>query len=77
MSKKTTKAEDLRGRTPDELKEFVREKEAEILKLKFQKATGQLENVHRVREVKREIARARTIQTQKQAQMAASAVKQA
>ena len=67
MANKTTKAEDLRVRTADELGEFVREKEAEILKLKFQKATGQLENVHRVREVKREIARARTIQTQKKA----------
>ncbi len=67
MAHKTTKAEDLRVRTPEELGEFVREKEAEILKLKFQKATGQLENVHRVREVKREIARARTIQTEKTA----------
>lgn len=70
MASKTTKAEDLRVRTPDELHEFVREKEAELLKLKFQKATGQLENVHRVREVKREIARARTIQTEKTAQAA-------
>lgn len=77
MASKKTKAEDLRTRTPDELAEFVREKEGEILKLKFQKATGQLENVHRVREVKREIARARTIQTEKQTQKAASALKQA
>jgi large subunit ribosomal protein L29 len=67
MSGNTTKAEDLRGRTGEELVEFVRDKENELLRLKFQRATGQLENIRRVSQVKREIARAKTIAKEKAA----------
>lgn len=65
MSTNIVKAKDLKVRTPEELGEFIRQKEDELLKLKFQKATGQLENVARVAQVKRELARAKTIQSEK------------
>ena len=65
MASEIAHAKDLRVRTDEELQEFVRQKENELLKLRFQKATGQLENVARVREVKRELARAKTIQSEK------------
>jgi len=58
-------AADLRMKTNEELNEFVRAKEDEILKLKFQKAMGQLENIRRLTVVKKELARARTIGSEK------------
>ena len=65
MATEVVQPEDLRGRTNEELGEFVRTKNDELLKLKFQKAIGQLENVRKIALVKREIARALTIQQQK------------
>ncbi len=56
-----THAKDLRQRTHEELNGFLTEKEDELLKLKFQQATGQLENVNRVNQVRREVARAKTL----------------
>lgn len=67
MASDARKASDLRQQTDDELRVFLRDKSQELLKLKFQKATGQLENVARVQQVKREIARARTIVAEKKA----------
>lgn len=61
-----TKAADLRNQTPDELGQFIRTREDELLKLKFQHATGQLENTAKKKQVRREIARARTILSEKQ-----------
>ena len=55
------KAEELRGRTPDQLKEQLLDLKKEQLNLRFQKASGQLENTSRVREVRRDIARIKTI----------------
>jgi len=55
------KAVDLRGKTGDELKEHLLELKKEQFNLRFQKATGQLENTARVREVRRDIARIKTI----------------
>ena len=55
------KAEDLRGKTPDQLKEQLLDLKKEQFNLRFQKATGQLENTSRVREVRRDIARIKTI----------------
>ncbi len=55
------KAVDLRGKTGDELKEQLLELKKEQFNLRFQKATGQLENTARVREVRRDIARIKTI----------------
>ncbi len=55
------KAEELRGKTPDQLKEQLLDLKKEQFNLRFQKATGQLENTSRVREVRRDIARIKTI----------------
>ncbi|MEL6962134.1 MAG: 50S ribosomal protein L29 [Pseudomonadota bacterium] len=67
------KAEELRGKTSDQLKEQLLDLKKEQFNLRFQKATGQLENTARVREVRRDIARIRTIlSSQQPAQASAS-----
>ncbi len=59
------KASELREKTLDQLDdEFVKLKK-EQFNLRFQKASGQLENVARVRQVRRDIARIRTVTRQK------------
>ncbi len=55
------KAEALRGKTPDELNSRLLELKKEAFNLRFQKASGQLENTARVRQVRRDIARIKTI----------------
>jgi large subunit ribosomal protein L29 len=55
------KAADLRARTKDELGEQLLELKKEQFNLRFQRATGQLENTARVREVRRDIARIKTL----------------
>ena len=55
------KASDLRARTVDELSEEVDTLGREIFNLRFQRASGQLENTARVRQVRRNIARIKTI----------------
>ncbi len=55
------KAEELRGKTPDQLKEQLLDLKKEQFNLRFQKATGQLENTSRVREIRRDIARIKTV----------------
>ena len=55
------KAADLRARTEDHLREQLLQLKKEQFNLRFQKATGQLENTARVREVRRDIARIKTI----------------
>jgi large subunit ribosomal protein L29 len=55
------KAADLRARTKDELGEHLLELKKEQFNLRFQRATGQLENTARVREVRRDIARIKTL----------------
>jgi large subunit ribosomal protein L29 len=54
-------ASDLRARTVDELTEEVDTLGREIFNLRFQRASGQLENTARVRHVRRNIARIKTI----------------
>ena len=58
---KGRKAADLRARTEDELTEEVDTLGKEIFNLRFQRASGQLENTARVRQVRRDIARIKTI----------------
>ena len=58
---KTTKPGDLRGRTADELSEQLELLGKEIFNLRFQKASGQIENTARVRQARRDIARIKTI----------------
>ena len=52
---------DLRARTEDELTEQLDTLGKEIFNLRFQRASGQLENTARVRQVRRHIARIKTI----------------
>ena len=59
------KAEEIRGMTPDQLDEQLAKLKKEQFNLRFQRASGQLENTSRVREVRRDIARVKTVQTQK------------
>ncbi|MCH8187883.1 MAG: 50S ribosomal protein L29 [Proteobacteria bacterium] len=54
------KAEDLRAKSPDELKTELMALKKEAFNLRFQKATGQLENTARVRRVRRDIAQIKT-----------------
>ena len=61
-----TKTGDLRAKTPDELTTMLLDLRKEQFNLRFQRATGQQEGVGRVREVRRDIARLKTIQAEKQ-----------
>jgi large subunit ribosomal protein L29 len=56
------RARDLRGLTPDELAEKLAETRKELFNIRFQTATGTLENTTRLRQTKREIARILTVQ---------------
>jgi large subunit ribosomal protein L29 len=58
---------ELTGLTPDQLQDELLNLKKEQFNLRFQKATGQLENTSRVRQVRRDIARVRTLQRQKTA----------
>ena len=58
---------DLRANTPDELKDQLLGLKKEQFNLRFQRATQQLEKPGRVREVRREIARVKTILGEKAA----------
>jgi len=55
------KATDVRTKTVDELNDELANLKKEQFNLRFQKATGQLENTARVRIVRRDIARIQTI----------------
>ena len=55
------KANDLRNLTTAEIEQKVAGYKEELFNLRFQLATGQLDNPHRIREVRKEIARAKTV----------------
>jgi large subunit ribosomal protein L29 len=59
------KASDVRAKTEDELNTQLGELQKERFNLRFQRASGQLENTARVREVRRDIARIKTVLAQK------------
>ncbi|MAJ35099.1 MAG: 50S ribosomal protein L29 [Candidatus Puniceispirillum sp. TMED52] len=59
------KAEELRSKSPDELKTQLTSLKKEAFNLRFQGATGQLENPARMRLVRREIARVKTVLAEK------------
>ena len=67
------KASDARTMTVDQLDDEVLKLKKEQFNLRFQRATGQLENTSRVREVRRDIARMLTIAKQKRAGTAPAA----
>jgi large subunit ribosomal protein L29 len=60
------KAAELRDLSGKELREKLRELQEELFNLRFQLATGQIENVGRIRAVRRDIARLKTIQHQRE-----------
>jgi large subunit ribosomal protein L29 len=64
------KAEDIRTKTVDQLNEELESLCKEAFNLRFQRVSGQLENTARVRAVRRDIARIKTILGEKTAQPA-------
>lgn len=59
------KAAELRDKTPDQLREQLATLKKESFNLRFQKATGQLEQVARIRQVRRDTARVATVLNEK------------
>ena len=66
------KAQELRDKTPDQLRDQLASLKKEAFNLRFQKATGQLENTSRMLVVRRDAARVKTILNQKAAAAAAT-----
>jgi large subunit ribosomal protein L29 len=60
-----TKPVDIRAKTDDQLKAMLLDLKREQFNLRFQRATGQNEGAARVRLVRRDIARVKTIQAEK------------
>jgi large subunit ribosomal protein L29 len=65
MTMAMTKIADVRGKSPDELQEMLVGLRKEQFNLRFQRATGQLEAVGRIKEVRRMIARVKTIMAER------------
>ena len=63
---------DVRTKTPDELAALLLDLRKEQFNLRFQRATGQQEGTARMRQVRREIARVKTILAEKKVSAAAS-----
>ncbi|MCS6877030.1 MAG: 50S ribosomal protein L29 [Geminicoccaceae bacterium] len=68
-------AQELRAQTDEQLKGRLLELKREQFNLRFQKATGQLENTRRIREVRREIARVLTVLNERRRARAAAQAK--
>ena len=66
--KSTQRLSDLKVMTPDQLQDELLNLKKEQFNLRFQRATGQLEAVSRIKQVRRDIARVRTLQRQKPAE---------
>ena len=58
------KMTDVKALTPDQLKDEVLKLKKEQFNLRFQRATGSVENTSRIRQVRRDIARLKTAQSQ-------------
>jgi large subunit ribosomal protein L29 len=61
------KIDEVRGMTPDQLEENLLQLKKEQFNLRFQAATGQMEKTHRVSEIRKSIARIKTLMRQKKA----------
>ena len=66
-------AQELRNKTPDQLREQLVSLKKEAFNLRFQQATAQLENTARIRQVRRDVARVSTILNEKAASAASEA----
>jgi len=65
-------ASELRDKTPDQLRDDLAALKKEAFNLRFQQATGQIENTARMKLVRRDVARVRTILNEKAADAAKS-----
>jgi large subunit ribosomal protein L29 len=59
------KASDVKALTADQLKEELLKLKKEQFNLRFQKASGQVENTARVHQIRRDVARIKTMQAQR------------
>ncbi|HRO13907.1 MAG TPA: 50S ribosomal protein L29 [Paracoccus sp. (in: a-proteobacteria)] len=66
------KAQDLKDKTPEQLREQLVALKKEAFNLRFQQATGQIEGTARMRSVRRDVARVKTVMNQQAAAAAAS-----
>lgn len=64
------KAQELKTKTPDELRDQLVALKKEAFNLRFQQATGQLENTARMSAVRKDVARIKTVLNQKAAEAA-------
>ena len=62
MSKLTPHLEELRAMTEDQLLEHLAQQRRKLFEVRFQQATGQVENHRQIRALRREIARTMTVQ---------------
>ena len=65
-------ATELKAKTPDQLRDELVALKKEAFNLRFQQATSQLENTARMRKVRRDVARIKTVLNQKAAEAAAN-----
>lgn len=65
------KAQELKAKTPDQLRDELLALKKEAFNLRFRQATGQLENTARMNAVRKDVARIKTVLTQKAAEAAA------
>lgn len=70
---KAMNATELRAKTPDQLRDEILRLKKEAFNLRFQQATGQMENTSRIRMIRRDVARVKTVLNEKAASAAASA----
>ncbi|MDD3021867.1 MAG: 50S ribosomal protein L29 [Alphaproteobacteria bacterium] len=70
-AKTTNKAEDLKGKSQDELNAMLLDLRKQQMDMRFQQAGGQLQNTADIRKVRRTIARVKTCMSQQQAAQAA------
>ncbi len=71
--KKSNKIEDMRVKSDDQLSGDLGELKREGFNLRFQAATNQLERPARIKEVRRDIARIKTLQTERKSSATAAA----
>jgi large subunit ribosomal protein L29 len=67
MAMAQMKVEDIRAMSEDQMDDAVLNLKKERFNLRFQRATGQLENTSRLKEARRDIARIKTVAAQKRA----------
>ncbi|MDP1668709.1 50S ribosomal protein L29 [Phaeovulum sp.] len=65
-------AQELKAKTPDQLRDELLALKKEAFNLRFRQATGQLEDTSRMRLVRRDVARIKTVLNQKAAEAAAN-----